>query len=306
MRKKSLLRWLLVVAAVVAVAAIAVAVYSGLKARERKTAAEGRYEQAIRLIERAEPVLSDLDDIMESEISSQAVAQADDVIVALPDARKGLENAVDVLKSVQDRLPEDLAKTAGAVMASAHARMRMIDAGSKVLSWDAKAAAAVGPAREGWQLVLDAEQLADQAAVDYNKHTRDSVKASMGKAGQARAKLDQAKARFQAAQEAFEDADMKPFIDYCERKKELLSLSEQIDVAWLGGRLAQSNKLLTQYNEKEKALVELAKALPASETAPIAEAYDAKVSDDMKAYYSARDDASVADAGIKRATAGNE
>lgn len=301
-RTHELRRFALWALLVVGLASIASSLWLGMRARERRAEADARYERGVRLVEGAEAVLLDLDDVMGAEISSDLAGRIDEVTGVLPEARKGLSDAVAVLESVAPQLEERHAEAARALVSSAKARLRMIGAGERALEANLKASAAIGPARDAWKDVLEGERLADYAVAAYNKHTKDSVQEASRTAVSAGKRFVSAREGFRRAEKVFPQADMGPFVRYCDGKIELLELSRRIDAAWLAGQVADANKLLDRYNKKEKELVGAAGKLPSSETAPLADAFERVAGADSRAYYEARRAASRADALVERLT----
>jgi hypothetical protein len=182
----------------------------------------------------------------------------------------------------------------------------MLEHGTEILDANLKAADAMEPALAGWDAIIEAEELSDQAVKEYNKLTDQAVKQSKKFAQEAQGKAEDASEAFKAAEQAFPDADFSAFVAYADGKIEALALSIKADDAYLADKPTDANKFNDQYNAAEKKLVDLAKELPASPVEPIKIAYENLATAPTEAYYIARERATTSDAQLQGADEAEE
>lgn len=295
-RKRSWLVILIGVLIVVALAALSYWAYQTVV--ERRLAVE-RLERATQLVEDADVVVIEVDEIVRTPIESSVGVRADAALDMIPGARGDLEEATSLIALATPALSEEDSAAAAALGGSADARLEMLKYGDTILRANSQAASAMEHALSGWDLIIEAEKLSDDAVKEYNKLTDASVKQSKKLAGEAKAKAAEAKTSFEKAQEALPEADYSAYIAYADAKIAALGLSINADDAYLADKPTEANKFNDQYNEAEKKLIAMAKALPASPVEPIKTAYEAAAADATEQYYAARDRATASDALIQ-------
>ncbi|MFA5844674.1 MAG: hypothetical protein WC971_07580 [Coriobacteriia bacterium] len=271
----------------------------------KQAAAEKKVEQAIDLMTSSEPVVTEVDAIVQAEVTPELAQRAKAAGARIEPALEDLKEAKGLVEEAKPDLSDDEAKTAAAVLGVVSARVDMLTAGKVLVSANEKAALALGPARQGWDYVLAAEKLVSKADDKYNLHTNTGVAASSILTVQAREKLAIAKKRFQMATAAFPEAGFGAFITYCDRKIAVLVTSKQIDTLWLAGNKTAANRLIDKYNVQEKQVEALYKALPDGPTDVVAAAFDGLTKDATEAYKAAREAATAADTALKAAQGGS-
>lgn len=284
--------WLGLVVALAVLAAIGWFGYRGATARNRAVA---DLAEATTRLEAADAVVVQIDEVVRAQVDEATGAKARDANDKLPQAKTDLAAALDLIDTARPDLPDNQLTRADALKASSEARVAMLEQAGPILEANISAAEALTPATEGWTLLSDAEKLADQAVVEYNKLSKDSVAKSQTLTTQAETKLKDARTKFDTADKAFPDAKLVVYVNYIDEKLALLALSKKADVAFTSGNNAQANEYSNQYNAKDKQVVELAKKLPASPSKAIADAYDKAAGDATTAYFKARDAATKAD-----------
>ena len=88
----------------------------------------------------------------------------------------------------------------------------MLEHAEVILDVNIAAATALGDGNAGWDLVLEAEKLADAAVVEYNKLTKDAVRKSQDLSTQAERKLTEGRTKLDAAEKAFPAATLEVFV----------------------------------------------------------------------------------------------
>lgn len=291
----------IVIVAVVAIAALGIAGWMYYQTTAAQRVAVEQLEEATALVESADAVVLDLDEIVRSEISSEMTTQVAEVAEAVPGAVEELEEAIVLIDESVDDLPDDEIAYARALRDSASARLDMLAQADPILDANAKAAAALGPATSGWELVLEANALSREAVTEYNKLTRESVTRSAELTRESEAKVREAKDLFSVAATSFPEADLSMYIEYCDAKIAALEISKKADEAFLANQPAQANTLSDQFNAAEKELATTAAELPASPAVPIAAAYQDLAGEATALYFQARAQATEADARLREA-----
>lgn len=290
-----------VVVAAIAVIALGIAGWMYYQTTASQRAAVELLEGATALVESADAVVLDLDEVVRAEIDSEMTTRVAEVAEAVPGAIEKLEEALVFIDESLEDLPDDEIAYARALRSSAKARLEMFEQADPILDTNKKAAAALEPATRAWALVLEANGLSRQAVEEYNKLTRESVTRSAELTRQSNGKVIEAKALFSEAATGFPEADLSMYIEYTEAKLAALVISKQADEAFLGNRPAEANTLGNRFNEAERALAEKAKELPDSPAEPIAAAYEALAGKATEAYLQARARATEADARLREA-----
>ncbi len=291
----------IVVIAIVAIAALGIAGWMYYQTTATQRAAVEQLEEATAFVESADVVVLELDEIVRAEISSEMTTQVAGVAERVPGAIDELEQAIVLIDDSIEDLPDDEIAYARALKDSASARLDMLAQADPILEANAKAAAALGPANEGWALVLEANELSRQSVVEYNKLTQDSVKKSAELTRQSNVAITEARSLFSEAATAFPEAELQPYIVHCEAKLAALLISKQADEAFLGGRPAEANTLSDKFNAAERELAAKAAELPPSPAIPIAAAYESLARESTELYFQARTQATEADARLREA-----
>lgn len=294
--------WPLIVVLVIALAATAGGAVWGYGIYTARTGAVTQLAEATERLEVADTVVIEVDEVVRAPVEPALAQKASDAKDKIDGALGDLSSAVELIDGARADLPDDEVERADALRASAEARRLMLEHAGEILDANIAAAAALAEANPAWDLVLEAEKLADDAVVEYNKLTKDAVAKSKDLGTQAERTFQEAKAKFESAEKAFPDATLEQFVDFVSKKLALIALSKQADEAFLAGKNAQANEFSNQYNAKDKELSEAAKQLPESPSAAIAEAFEARASDASEAYFQAREEATKADANLRRIT----
>lgn len=292
-------RGLLIAVLVVLLAALGVGGWFAWQQIDTQNRALNQVDDATTLIENADVVVLEVDEIVRAEITPEIGEQASEIQTRVPDAIASLNEASALIDSVMPDLREGDIPRAEALQEAARARSAMLAAVDPILAGNAKAAAALTPALDGWAAVLDGEKLLDDAVVEYNKLTDAAVKKSRDITVQAERKLQSAEDLFSLAATSFPEANFAPYQNYINGKQQLVTFSKQADDAFLKGDKAKANGLSDQYNAKDKKLIEQGKALPETPAEVVADAYQAVAGAATDTYFEARDRATIADKALK-------
>lgn len=279
---------------------IALLVFVGYRFFEDRLAARRDLAEALDLVKEADSTVIAVDEVVRSEIITSLAKKADEASAQVPPSVSDLEKALTLLFGARESLAQGDRQVADALRTAARARLEMLEQAPLILDTNARAARAIEPAKKGIESLLISENLAEQAVEKFNLQTKEGVTASSQLTAEALAAAKAAIASFEEAEKEFSEAEFETFIEYANGKKALLEQSEAIDAAWLAGDLAKANSLVEAYNAKDAEVSKLGEALPESETAPIAAAFDKLTTEAVEVYLEARKTAADADEQLRK------
>ncbi|MDO8986653.1 MAG: hypothetical protein Q7V14_00315 [Coriobacteriia bacterium] len=282
-------------AVIVALAILGAVGWYGYQAKVTRSAASEKLAEATGLIESADEVVLQIDEVVRAEVTANVGRKAAEAKTKFDGASADLDSAITMLEQAKPDLSEAEVLRANALANSAKARITMLGQASPILDANVAAGSAIDPAQEAWTLMLDAEKIADESVKEYNKLTKDAVSKSATLTVSAEAKFKESRLKFDEAHKAFGAAGLDVYLTYIDQKLAALALSRQADTSFVAGNNAQANEYSNQYNVKDKQVIELAKKLPASPSAVIADAYEKQAGEATKAYFQAREEATSAD-----------
>jgi len=297
--KKARGRTWIVLGVILALVVLGAIGWYGYQLTTTRSAAQDTLAEATALIESADKVVLEIDEIVRAEVTAEVGEQATDVQPKVDPAVADLDAAITMLDAVKPDLRDEDIERADALIASAEARLKMLEQAAPILEANAAAGAAIDPAEKGWALALDGEKLADQSVAEYNKLTKDSVSKSATLTAQSEAKFKEARTEFETAHAAYPAAGLDVYVVYIDQKLAALALSRKADQAFIAGDNAKANEFSNQYNAKDKQVIELAKKLPDSPSAAIADAYEKEAGEPTRLYFEARAEATDADAALR-------
>lgn len=300
--KKGRGRVWVIVAVVLGLAAVGAGGWYGYRLSAERSAAQQKLSDATRLVESADKVVIEVDEVVRAEVTAEVGAKAAAAKPKVATATSDLEAALTMIDEAKPGLNEADAAHADALAASAEARVRMLEQAAPILDANAAAGEAIGPSETGWTAMLEGEKLADDAVKEYNKLTKDAVSKSASMTVQAEAKFKTAREEFDAAHQAFPAAGLDIYVQYVDLKLAAMAFSKQANAAFLAGDNAKANGYSNQYNTKDKEVVEFAKKLPESPSAAIAAAYESQAGAATTKYFQAREEATKADDELRALT----
>lgn len=293
--KKSLRGAWITVAVIVALALLGAVGWYGYQAKVTRSAASDKLAKAMALIEKADEVVLEIDEVVRAEVTANVGRKAAEAKTKLDGASADLDSAITMIEQAKPDLSEAEVLRADALAKSAKARIAMLEQAGPILDANVAAGSAIDPAQEAWTLMLDAEKIADDSVKEYNKLTKDAVSKSATLTVSAEVKFKESRVKFDEAHKAFAAAGLDVYLTYIDQKLAALALSRQADTSFVAGKNAQANEYSNQYNVKDKQVIELAKKLPVSPSAAIADAYEKQAGEATKTYFQAREEATNAD-----------
>ncbi|MHB9004359.1 MAG: hypothetical protein ACYC6C_09910 [Coriobacteriia bacterium] len=294
--------WPLVIALVVAFAVLAGIGFLVYRETTAKNEAMRQLAEATDRLEAADEIVIEVDEVVRARVEPSLGERAADAKDKLGEALGDLSSARSIIAAARNELPEEEVERADALDKSAEARQEMLEHAEGILDANIKAAAALGDANAGWDLVLEGEKIADAAVVEYNKLTKAAAIKSQDLSVQAERKLTDGRVKLESAEKAFPEAAIETFVDYVNQKLALIAISKQADAALIAGKNAQANQYSNQYNAKDKEVIALAKKLPDTPSAAIATAFENVAGKANQAYFQAREEATQADERLRDIT----
>lgn len=286
--------------ALIAIAIAGAAGYFGYTTLSGRLAARADLERALDLVKEADAVVLAVDDVVRAEITRTLASQAEETSAQVPAALASIDEALSLLDGAYEDLDTEDREVADVLREAADARIAMLDEAPTILGANIAASRALGPAGDGIDAMLEAEELSSQAAEKFNLQTKEGVTASTELSNRAIRKLNEARQEFREAMRAFPEADMSAFLEYIRAKKALVEKSREIDELWLANKIADANELVDEYNDQDAEVAELGDELPDSETKPIARAYEKLTAEATERYFAARDEAARADTRLRQ------
>jgi hypothetical protein len=228
--------WLIavVVAAVVLIAALGV--FSYMTWTQRSDAAR-RIDEATNLVERADQVVVEVDEVVRAEISSQTAAAATAVTPKVPEAAGLLREAIEILDGSATGADDAGRERADALKEAALARLDMLSQAPTIIEATRGASDSLPLGADAWERTLQADTLGKRAVAAYNKLNKAGVTESSRLNKSAATELAAARAGMDAAEKAFPAAVFEGYLAYLDLRIEMNVLSQQSDAAWLKGEL---------------------------------------------------------------------
>lgn len=293
-RGRTAVRVLVATGVLLAFAALIAYGFRWVSANERVRSARESVDSAARLMDVAEENLIVVDEAVQTDISVDVATQTADAAELAGPVGEQLADAIDMIEGALPDLPADDLPLAQALLESAQARADMMTEAPTILDANRKAAAAAVFADAALEALKAAEGHSARATVEFNKHTKEGVRASGEASVKAEQQLAVARSQLTSATAVFPDVDYGAFTEYIDAKVALIGVSKEIDQLWLADKIEESNKRLEAYNKRDAEVVAMAKALPASVRDPIADAYAAATKEAVERYFTARERARAA------------
>ena len=295
---RRLTRRMIVSVTLLVVVVFAASAFIGTRAISRRFDGARKLDRAQQLVKEADAVVLDVDEVVRGQLGPGLAEKATAANAKVPGAQRSLEEAIRLIDSAYGSVTEDEQRGSRLLRAAAAARVEMLKPAGPILVANAQAGRAIEPAKQGWVLVLQAEKLADQAVVEYNRLTKDGVTKASQLSTQAVNALGNARVYMSQAATSFPEAGFSRYLDFIDGKIALLQLSMKSNAAWLAGKPAEANSFIKQYNAKEPSVIAIAKTLPETPSKAVVDAYDREVGQYSKAYFEARAAATKADAAL--------
>ena len=178
------------------------------------------------------------------------------------------------------------------------ARRTMIEQGQMLMDAATEAQNAYERIDEAWSTLLEADELARQAAQLVVDTTVENVEASKTKTNDALKAFDTALSAFADMQTEYPPVDLAPYIDYVQKRQESLGYALASDDAFLAKNKEEAVAQNNAYNIADAEAATLAKMLPKDPAIIVDEAFKNEIAEASKAFSTACLQAGSADAFI--------
>lgn len=291
--KRSRTVWTVLI--IVGVLVLIAAGFAGWGVMGARLSSARQLDQAIVLVKSADTAVVAIDEVVRAEVSPAVGQKASELEPTVETATRQLSDAVVLIDKAYPKLNNAERAKATLLRTTATAKLAMLKQAPLILSANVKVAQAQPIAKLAWEQTARAKLLADEAVASYNKLTKAGAQSSAVKNAQAEAAFTEARDSFSRAAIAFPEAGMNRYVAYVDQKLVQIAISRRSDAAYLAGKIADANKLIVEYNKADAKGVAMAKALPATPTTAIADAYKLLADSATDAYFQARREASAAD-----------
>lgn len=256
-------------------------------------------DEALNLVSRADETIKKLDAVVADPFASSAADTRSTVQANLPATEQLLQDADEKARAMSLELRGAKDKeAANQTVAAIAARRSLITQGTVLMNAAAEAQDASTRVDEAWKTVLQADDLARQAAKLITDTTVENVEASKEKTNEALAAFDSALGAFNDVQYVYQLADFSPFVEYIQKRKESLGYAVASNDALLAKDKEEATAQNNAYNIADAEAATLAKALPEDPSSVVDEAFETATAETLKAYSTARLQAGSADAFI--------
>lgn len=256
--------------------------------------------QGIAELEAADEVIVRMDELVASPVTEETLVQMAEVEPQIEEARSHLDEAEVLARKAGRFMLQGADKEACNQLEEAVAARRdMLSHASNLMVADRNAAAATVSIEECWDLVIEADGLAREAAQLVTDTTAENVAASQEKSEQALAVFSQAREKLDAASASYASADFSILRSYIDVRIEAMGYAIASDEAIYiqDKKTADSQNAL--YNEADAKAAELAAQLPENPADPVVQAYEANIKGLLEDYQTARTRAATADAHLR-------
>ena len=130
------------------------------------------------IMEDTDTALLAVDDVVRAELVPALAPEANEASEQVSVALEEYARALDLLAGAYDDLSRDDKEIADAAEDALTARLDMLEEAPVLLDVNARAARSVRPAESGLEAIVEAGDLAEEAADEYNKQTKDGVTTS--------------------------------------------------------------------------------------------------------------------------------
>lgn len=279
--------------------------YSLIQAQK---ALRGDLSLALADIQRADEAIIPMDQLVAERINagvgqgdaSQVAADWEALQPQLDQALADLSAARQDVEAVQEKLVDARDKeAANRALIAVNARVNMVSAARDLMAEAVPARSAQQAAEEAWDLTLEADGLARDAAAALATMSKDTVSQSMALSEQALSAFTSARDDLDAAAATYPQADFSAFVSYLNLRIDAQYAAIASDRAYLARDKATMADQNARYNDLDARAVEAARALEGDPTGIVGPLYAAASADAAASYSSERLQAGDADAFLR-------
>lgn len=287
------------VVAVVSVALLAAGGVYLYKEQQSHQENVGQLDEALGLVSQADETLHVLDEVVQNPFAEGSAEKRATLEKQIGQTSAVLDEADEKARaaSVDLRASRDK-EAANQTVAAIVARRSLLEAGSQLVSLSAAAQQATTLVDEAWAYLLEADELAREAAALVVETTPENVQASKDKTNEAIAALQAARTSLDDAKIAFDAADLSDVAAYIDKRVEALGYALASDDAFLARNKEEAAAQNDAYNAADAEAAALAQGLPDAPSSLVSDAYESAATELVNAYSTARSQAGTADAFI--------
>jgi len=257
-------------------------------------------DQAIEKILEVDDVIVPLDEIVNSKGDNNETEKINKLLSQIPDAQEKLEKAEKLANQAVENMRDSSEKEAAEqALIATRARKEMLDAAVVLLETDIAAKNDAKKIDQAWNLLLEGDASAREAAALVLDTTNENIEASKPKSEEAQGKFNEALTVFNALTESDLEPDLQKYITYTTKRAEAMAFAIASDVALLEQKRVEAEENNNAYNAAEEEAAQIAKEFPTNIADPIVEAYVLATEESRASYEDARSRASSADAFIR-------
>lgn len=253
-----------------------------------------------KIVETDEVIVKQLDPAINGSFGSQSAEDLQAIYNNIPGTEKLLSEAEvfinDALIDMKDSEDKEAAAQALIVI---EARKGMLEAGKTLLPANIQVVYDYGQINATWKKVLEADEIAREAAEIVTETTPENVAISISKTNEAILALNEAESSLYTLFESFLSPDIQLFVDYLAKRKEALGYAIASDEAILAQERLAAEEQNTAYNIADAEAVALAKELPPEVSEIVTSAYNSYTEEAHSQYAEMRAKGSSADAVLR-------
>lgn len=258
-------------------------------------------DQALnKMTESDEVVVRYLDPAVNGASEGQSVEELQAILDSIPATEQLLNEAETLINGALEDMRDSSDKEAAEqALIAIDARKGMLASGSILLSAEIQAAADYKQIEATWEKVLEADEIAREAAAIVSDTTPENVAASIEKSKEALTALTEAESPLHQLRDSSLSPDVQVFIDYLAKRKEALAYAIASDEAILAQDRVVAEEQNEAYNIADAEAAALAKELPGEISQVVMSAYELFIEEPYSQYEEMRSKGSAAEAFLR-------
>ena len=258
---------------------------------------ESELMDTLRLVSEADETILQIDAIVDDPFAVGSNGQRQEVYSSIEQTKGLLTNADGKARNVSEKLSDpSVREVANQTVISISARQDMIKHGMQLVEASESAELATEKCDAAWQVVLDADAQAREAAKLAGQN---EVDASKQRTLEAKELFFRGREQLESLQVDCPAADFSALIEYVEKRMNALDLAVQSDEALSEKNKEEAIALNDAYNAAEEEAAAMAASLPSDPKQLIKDAYFTTWSEVIRSYGGQRAAAGTSDAVIR-------
>ena len=299
-RRKSVWRRRLIVAVLLVALAVGVGMFAHGIYSERQDFA-GRFNDLVSEFVETDKTLVEVDKLMLAPLDEQAADERKRVAESLEGVIQRLrvvdEKAQELAQITRD---EQAGSAVARIREAANARIGMAETASSAFEISREAVVQTALAKDIWEEVLDADQLA-RRAVDQANEAYDyaTTQQAQDLVEQAKDAFEDARSRLAQLESACPGLSLSAQLAYVDKRIEALGYALSTGEALMAGDRQTATVNNDAYNRADQEAARMAASLPLSLTEPVGQSFKMRMDELLSTYSHARETVSESDAVIR-------